>query len=97
MTFENRALREVAAHAPYEALVILANSATYGGGGIFGLYATVAVDSAWADYVFVHEFGHHFAALADEYYTSPVAYSAPATIVEPWEPNVTALLDPDRS
>jgi len=54
------------------------------------------VDSSWADYLFVHEFGHHFAALADEYYTSPVAYAAPTTIVEPWEPNVTALLDRDK-
>jgi hypothetical protein len=48
----------------------------------------------WAPYVFVHEFGHHFAGLADEYYTSPVAYSTPSNKVEPWEPNVTALLDP---
>ena len=96
LTFENRALREIAAQAPYEALVILANNDTYGGGGIFGLYSTLAVDSSWADYLFVHEFGHHFAALADEYYTSPVAYAAPTTIVEPWEPNVTALLDRDK-
>ncbi len=96
LTFENRALREIASQAPYEALVILANNDTYGGGGIFGLYSTVAVDSSWADYLFVHEFGHHFAALADEYYTSPVAYAAPATIVEPWEPNVTAALDRDK-
>ena len=43
----------------------------------------------------MHEFGHHFAALADEYYTSPVAYSVPTKTVEPWEPNVTALLDRD--
>jgi hypothetical protein len=96
LSFENRALREIASQAPYEALVILANNDTYGGGGIFGLYSTVAVDSSWADYLFVHEFGHHFAALADEYYTSPVAYSEPTTIVEPWEPNVTALLDQDK-
>jgi hypothetical protein len=96
LSFENRALREIASRAPYEALVILANDDTYGGGGIFGLYSTVAVDSAWADYLFVHEFGHHFAALADEYYTSPVAYAAPTTIVEPWQPNVTALLDKER-
>ena len=96
LSFENRALREIAAQAPYEALVILANNDTYGGGGIFGLYSTVAVNSTWAGYLFVHEFGHHFAALADEYYTSPVAYSAPTTIVEPWEPNVTALLDKDK-
>ena len=96
LTFENRALREIAAQAPYEALAILANNDTYGGGGIFGLYSTVAVNSSWADYLFVHEFGHHFAALADEYYTSPVAYAPPTTIVEPWEPNVTALLDKDQ-
>jgi hypothetical protein len=45
--------------------------------------------------VFVHEFGHHFAALADEYYTSEVAYETGTPIKkEPWEPNVTALLDP---
>jgi hypothetical protein len=54
----------------------------------------VAVDSAWAEYLFVHEFGHHFAALADEYYTSPVAYAPAENVSEPWEPNVTALLDP---
>jgi hypothetical protein len=96
LTFENSALREIASQAPYEALVILANNDTYGGGGIFGLYSTLAVDSSWADYLFVHEFGHHFAALADEYYTSPVAYAAPTTIVEPWEPNVTAALDRDE-
>jgi hypothetical protein len=96
LSFENRALREVASQAPYEAMVILANNDTYGGGGIYGLYSTVAVNSSWADYLFVHEFGHHFAALADEYYTSPVAYAAPQSIVEPWEPNITALLDKDK-
>ncbi|HEU0307230.1 MAG TPA: M64 family metallopeptidase, partial [Lysobacter sp.] len=44
--------------------------------------------------LFVHEFGHHFAALADEYYTSPVAYTSGEERPEPWEPNVTALQDP---
>ena len=96
LTFENRALREVAEFAPYEFVEILTNSRTYGGGGIFGLYSTVAADSAEAPYVFVHEFGHHFAGLADEYYTSSVAYLPAAERVEPWEPNVTALLDPDN-
>jgi hypothetical protein len=96
LSFENRALREVASQAPYEAMVILVNNDTYGGGGIYGLYSTVAVNNSWADYLFVHEFGHHFAALADEYYTSPVAYAAPQSIVEPWEPNITALLDKDQ-
>ena len=44
----------------------------------------------------MHEFGHHFAALADEYYTSPVAYAAASNRMEPWEPNVTALRDPAK-
>jgi hypothetical protein len=94
LTFENRSFRDVASFAPYEFVEILTNSRTYGGGGIFGQYGTVAADSLWAPYVFVHEFGHHFAALADEYYTSPVAYAAAEERVEPWEPNATALLDP---
>jgi hypothetical protein len=96
LTFDDRALRDVAAWAPYEFVTILANGRTYGGGGIFGDMSTVAVDSDWADYVFVHEFGHHFAALADEYYTSPVAYEPETHIVEPWQPNVTAMLEADR-
>ncbi|HEY3170080.1 MAG TPA: IgA Peptidase M64 [Thermoanaerobaculia bacterium] len=94
LTFENRSFRDVASFAPYEFVEILTNSRTYGGGGIFGQYGTVAADSLWAPYVFVHEFGHHFAGLADEYFTSPVAYQPAADRVEPWEPNVTALLDP---
>jgi hypothetical protein len=94
LTFDNRAFRKVAQFAPYEFVEILTNSKTYGGGGIHNLYSTVAADSAWADYVFVHEFGHHFAGLADEYYTSAVAYLPSTERVEPWEPNATALLDP---
>jgi len=94
LTFDNRSFRRAAAFAPYDFVEILANNRTYGGGGIFNLYSTVAADSQWASYVFVHEFGHHFAALADEYYTSPVAYAPATERVEPWEPNVTALLDP---
>lgn len=94
LTFDNRAFRQIAQFAPYEFVEILTNTRTYGGGGIFGLYGTVAADSEEAPYIFVHEFGHHFAGLADEYYTSPVAYLPATARVEPWEPNVTALLDP---
>lgn len=96
LTFDDRAFREAASQAPYEFVEILVNGETYGGGGIFGLYSTVAADSAWAPYVFVHELGHHFAALADEYYTSDVAYLPAADRIEPWEPNVTAFLDESR-
>jgi len=94
LTTENRALRDVASFAPYEFIEILVNGQTYGGGGIFNQYATVAIDNLWSAYVGVHEFGHQFAGLADEYYTSDVAYLPSANKTEPWEPNVTALLDP---
>ena len=94
LTFDNRSFRDVAGFAPYEFVEILVNGQTYGGGGIFGLYSTVAADSLWAPYVFVHEFGHHFAGLADEYFTSESAMLPDVGRLEPWEPNVTALKDP---
>jgi len=95
LTYDNRALRDAASAAPYEFLEILVNEEQYGGGGIFNFQATTAVDTGFAEYVFVHEFGHHFAGLADEYYTSDVAYETGAPYhPEPWEPNVTALHDP---
>ncbi len=94
LTYNNKAFRTIASFAPYDFVEILVNNRTYGGGGIFNLYGTVAADSVWAPYIFVHEFGHHFAGLADEYYTSSVAYTAPTVKTEPWEPNVTALFDP---
>ena len=88
-------MRDAASAAPYEFIEILANERTYGGGGIFNDHATASVDSAFSEYVFVHEFAHHFAALADEYYTSDVAYATgTGDRPEPWEPNVTALKDP---
>ncbi|GGZ07534.1 M64 family metallopeptidase [Pseudoduganella plicata] len=94
LTTDNRALRDIAQHAPYEFIEILVNNDTYGGGGIYGQFSTAAANNDWANYLFVHEFGHHFAGLADEYYTSPVAYQSSGERMEPWEPNVTALRDP---
>ncbi|MEQ1897166.1 MAG: M64 family metallopeptidase [Vicinamibacterales bacterium] len=92
---DNRALRDVASAAPYDVVEVLVNEQAYGGGGIFGAHATVAVDSVAADYVFIHEFAHHFAGLGDEYYGSAVAYeTGKRRPPEPWEPNVTALRNP---
>jgi IgA Peptidase M64/Peptidase M64 N-terminus len=96
LTLDNRALRELAQYAPNEFIEILVNNVTYGGGGIFGQFSTAAAGNDWADYLFVHEFGHHFAGLADEYYTSEVAYETGTLRPEPWEPNVTTLRDPAR-
>ncbi len=96
LTYDNREWRRIASSVPYDFVEILTNTETYGGGGIYGLFSTAAANSDWAAYLFIHEFGHHFAGLADEYYTSSVAYEPPDEIVEPYEPNVTALLDPDN-
>jgi hypothetical protein len=90
LAFDNKRVREISSAAPYDVVEIVVNDRKYGGGGIFNLYATVAADNAFTPYVFVHEFGHHFAGLADEYYTSDVAYDSSAARPEPWEPNATA-------
>ena len=89
LAFDNKRLRDIAGAAPYEFIEIIMNSRKYGGGGIFNLFATVAADNGSSNYVFVHEFGHHFAGLADEYYTSDVAYGRSEKHPEPWEPNAT--------
>lgn len=96
LSYDNRTIRDVASSVPYDHMFILINERTYGGGGIFNLYSTVAADNKFSRYIFVHEFGHSFAALADEYYTSDVSYQPPQVTIEPWEPNVTALFDPSQ-
>jgi hypothetical protein len=97
LTLDDRAWRDVAAAAPYDFVLILVNDRKYGGGGIFNLYSTAAADSSYAPYVVVHEFGHHFAGLGDEYYSSDVSYEDFTTgQAEPWERNITALADPEK-
>ena len=93
LTYDNRTIRDIASEVPYDFMVILVNERTYGGGGIYNLYTTVSADNKFANYIMVHELGHHIAGLADEYYTSSVAYEVPQTILEPWETNITALFD----
>ena len=78
---------------PYEHIVILANTDTYGGGGIYNSYTLTTAHHAAFKPVVVHEFGHSFAGLADEYYYDDqyVEYYYPGT--EPWEQNITTLAD----
>jgi hypothetical protein len=90
LAMDDRRFREIASLAPYEFVEIVVNDRKYGGGGIHNLFATVAADNAFTPYVFVHEFGHHFAGLADEYYTSDVATVGTAARQEPWAANATA-------
>ncbi|MEI6048604.1 MAG: M64 family metallopeptidase [Bacteroidota bacterium] len=93
LSYDNRTIRDVASEVPYDLMVILVNERTYGGGGIYNLYTTVAADNKFSEYIMIHEMGHHIAALADEYYTSSVAYEIPEVKVEPWETNITAMFD----
>ncbi|MBN2571411.1 MAG: peptidase M64 [Ignavibacteriales bacterium] len=96
MTDDYKSVRDVAANAPCDAIIILVNTEKYGGGGIFNFYATFAAHHPSADKIFIHEFGHSFGALADEYWTSDVAYLEFYPLdVEPWEPNLTTLVDFD--
>ena len=94
LTWDNKSVTKAASAVPWDHLYILVNSNKYGGGGIFNLYSTCISDNEWSGYIFVHEFGHSFGGLGDEYYTSDVAYDEfykPG--VEPWEPNITASTD----
>lgn len=95
LTENNKMLHDIVAQVPYDAIIILANLDRYGGGGIYNFYSiSCANESDWNDYVFLHEFGHSFAGLADEYYSASVAYDEfyPEG-VEPTEPNITRFLD----
>ncbi len=97
LTEDTETLHDIAACVPYDALFILVNSSRYGGGGIYNFYGISTVDNELSLNVFIHEFGHSFAGLGDEYYTSEVAYNEfypPG--VEPTDPNITALLDPEN-
>lgn len=94
LTEDNKAMRDLAEYVPYDAIYIMCNSARYGGGGIYNFYCTFSSDNQFSPYIFLHEFGHSFGGLADEYYTSDVAYNEfyPEG-QEPVEPNITRMLD----
>jgi len=88
-------LHDALACVPYEHIIILANTGTYGGGGIFNSYVLSAAHHAMTPPVVVHEFGHSFAGLADEYYYDDQYEEFYFPDVEPWEPNITTLVDFD--
>lgn len=96
LTYDNRTLRDVAASAQYDVIQIVVNEQKYGGGGIFNQQSAVAAASSGADYVFIHEFAHNLAGLGDEYIGNVTYETGSAIKIEPWEPNVTALLDPAK-
>lgn len=90
-------IRDVASLVPYDQIFVIANSNKYGGGGIYNFYSTGTRGNEEASFLLIHEFGHSFAGLADEYYTSEVAVDAFYDLqTEPWEPNITTLVDFDK-
>ncbi len=94
MTENFHRVRDVASNAPYDQIFIIVNTEEYGGGGIFNHYATGSSDNMHAPFLLTHEFGHAFAGLCDEYYTSEVAVEDHYSLdVEPWCPNLTTLVN----
>ncbi len=95
-TQDIRTVNNYAAAAPHDQIVVLINSSRYGGGGVYNYYSAVTSDHQFSPQVFTHEFGHGFAGLADEYYSSEVAYEEFYPLsVEPWEPNITTRVNFD--
>ncbi len=96
MTMDNKSVRDLAANAPYDQIYILVNNEKYGGGAIYNYYSVSVNSNILASKIFVHEFGHGFAGLGDEYYNSPTSYNDFYPLdVEPWEPNITTLVNFD--
>ena len=94
LTEENKTMRDVAGQVPYDAVLVMVNSKRYGGGGIYNDFTAFTSDGPSCDFVFVHEFGHAFAGLGDEYMGDVSYEDFYPKGVEPTEPNLTALLDP---
>lgn len=77
----------------WDHIYILVNAERYGGGGFYNFLSICSSDNVLSPFVFCHEFGHGFAGLADEYYTSSTSYESFYNLeIEPWEPNITTMV-----
>jgi hypothetical protein len=93
-TQDLKSVYDYAGVAPYDNIIVLINSTRYGGGGVYNYYSATTAGHALSGKVLTHEFGHGFAGLADEYYSSEVAYEEFYPLkVEPWEPNITTMVN----
>lgn len=93
-TQDIKSVNDFAAAVPHDYIVILINSTRYGGGGVYNYYVGTTTGHLLSPKVFIHEFGHGFAGLGDEYYSSSVAYDEFYPLnVEPWEPNLTTMVN----
>jgi len=95
-TRDVKSIRDIAGCVPYDQIYILVNTDKYGGGGIYNFYNLCSSDNPLSDKVFTHEFGHAFAALADEYaYSDTPASELYDMTVEPFQVNITNLANFD--
>ncbi len=93
-TQDIKSVNDYAAAVPHDHIIVLINSTKYGGGGVYNYYTGVTAGNGLSPKVFIHELGHGFAGLADEYYSSTVAYDNFYPLdVEPWEPNITTMVN----
>jgi len=94
LTEDIKSVSNIAAYVPYDAIFIMVNSDKYGGGGIYNFYCTFTSDHSQSGFLMVHEFGHSFFGLGDEYYGAATAYNNfyPEGY-EPLAPNITANTD----
>ncbi len=96
MTMDDRSVRDLAANAPYDQIYILVNSKKYGGGAIYNYYNVSVNSNAKSAQILIHEFGHGFAALGDEYGYDNTYGDMYNFKIEPWEPNLTTLRHFDK-
>ncbi len=93
-TEDIQGVRDVLCGVPYDQICIIANSNKYGGGGIYNFLTFFTADNEYSEFLFHHEFGHGFVALADEYYSSLVPYTSFVKMeYEPYEPNITTRIE----
>ena len=89
-----KAIHDALAGIPYEHIIILANTEEYGGGGIYNSYTLTTAHHPMFRPVVVHEFGHSFGGLADEYfYDNDVMTDTYPLDIEPWEQNISTQVD----
>ncbi len=95
-TEDYKKVKDIVSVVPYDQIIVLVNTSKYGGGGFYNYINLTAAKNFMADKVFVHEFGHAFGGLADEYWTSDVTVKDFYDLTkEPWEPNITTLVNFD--
>ena len=93
MTSEMHRIYDLLSGIPFEHIIVLVNSSTYGGGGIYNQLTVTTSDHPTFRPVLVHEFGHAYGGLGDEYFYDDAYESMYPADTEPWEPNLTTLVD----